>query len=114
MSVLSPEFLAKTTVERYARTLHDLPEPAREHRLRVLADFARYVGRDPDVMVREIFDEQTRKYRKRGFYSEAAKEFAATYDEPRNAQLQRSNIIRAFFIANGRRLLPEVPDWMSS
>jgi len=33
-------------------------------------------------------------------------------DEPCNAQLQRSNIIRAFFIANSRRLLPEQPEWM--
>jgi hypothetical protein len=24
------------------------------------------------------------------------------------------NVIRAFFIANGRRLLPEQPDWMRS
>jgi len=108
------EFLAKTSVARYARTLDDLPAADRERRLQTLADFARYVSRDPDVMIGEVFDEQTRKYRKRGFYTDKAREFAATYDEPRNAQLQRSNIIRAFFIANGRRLLPEVPDWMRS
>jgi hypothetical protein len=30
-----------------------------------------------------------------------------------HSQLQRSNIIRAFFIANGRRLLTERPAWMS-
>jgi hypothetical protein len=30
-----------------------------------------------------------------------------------NAQLQRSNVIRAFFITNGRRLLTERPAWMS-
>lgn len=46
------------------------------------------------------------------YYTAKAQEFVATYDEPRNAQLQRSNIIRAFSIANGRRLLPEQPDWM--
>ena len=112
--MLDPDFLARTTVARYAKSLDDLPAADRERRLQTVADFARYVGRDPDVMIEEIFDEQTRKYRKRGFYTDQAKAFAATYDEPRNAQLQRSNIIRAFFIANGRRLLPEQPDWMRS
>lgn len=107
-----PEFLGRRSVARYAATLHDLPPAERDRRLQVLAGFAEYVGRDPDRMVAEIFDEQTRKYRKRGFYTDRAKEFAATFDEPRNAQLQRSIVIRAFFIANGRRLLPEQPDWM--
>lgn len=108
------DFLGRTTVERYARSLSDLTDGDRDKRLQTLADFAAYVDRDPDQMIAEVFDEHTRKYRKRGFYSDKAKEFAATYDEPRNAQLQRSNIIRAFFIANGRRLLPEKPDWMTT
>jgi hypothetical protein len=86
----------------------------REQRLATLAEFAAFVERDPDVMIAEIFDEQTRKYRKRGFYTDKAREFAASFDEPRNAQLQRSNVIRAFFIANGRRLLVEQPDWMKA
>lgn len=111
---LDPDFLAKETVARYATSLDDLPPVDRDKRLRTLSDFAAFVERDPDVMIEEIFNEETRKYRKRGFYTDKAKEFAATYDEPRNAQLQRSNIIRAFFIANGRRLLPEKPDWMTT
>jgi hypothetical protein len=106
------EFTSKTTVARYAKSLDDMTPAERDLRLRTLADFAAYVERDPDQMIAEIFDEETRKYRKRGFYTEKAKEFAATYDEPRTAQLRRSNIIRAFFIANGRRLLTEQPDWM--
>lgn len=106
------EFISKTTVARYAQSLDDLPDADRRRRLETISAFARYVDRDPDQMIAEIFNEETRKYRKRGFYTEKAKEFAATYDEPRNAQLQRSNIIRAFFIANGRRLLPEQPEWM--
>jgi len=61
-------------------------------------------------MVAEIFDEETHKDRKRGFYTDRARAYAASFDEPRNAQLQRSNIIPALFIANGRRLLPEQPD----
>lgn len=107
-----PDFLGRTSVRRYARSLEDLPAADRDRRLRTIADFADFVGRDPDQMIAEIFNEQTRKYRKRGFYTDKAREFAATYDEPRNAQLARSNIIRAFFIANGRRLLPDVADWM--
>lgn len=109
-----PEFLGKTTVDRYARSLSDLSDGDRAQRLDTLAAFAAYVDRDPDQMIAEVFDEETRKYRKRGFYSDKAKEFAASYDEPRNAQLRRSNVIRAFFIANGRRLLPEKPDWMTT
>ena len=106
------EFTSKATVARYAQALDDLSDADRRRRLETLSAFARYVDRDPDQMIAEVFDEETRKYRKRGFYTDKAKEFAATYDEPRNAQLRRSNVIRAFFIANGRRLLPEQPDWM--
>jgi len=106
------EFEARTTVARYAQSLQDMSAADRDRRLQTVQDFAAFVGKDPDEMIAEVFDEQTRKYRKRGFYTDKAKEFAATFDEPRNAQLQRSNIIRAFFIANGRRLLPEQPDWM--
>ena len=106
------DFLAKTSIARYAKSLDDLLPADRDRRLQTVADFARFVERDPDIMIEEIFNEETRKYRKRGFYTDKAKEFAASYNEPRNAQLQRSNIIRAFFIANGRRLLPEVADWM--
>lgn len=107
-----PAFTAKTTIARYAAALDDMTPPERERRLQVLEEFAAYVERDPDVMITEIFNEETRKYRKRGFYTDKAKEFAATHDGPRSAQLWRSNVIRAFFIANGRRLLPEQPDWM--
>ena len=106
------EFVAKETVARYAKSLADMSAADRDRRLQTVQDFATFVGKDLDELIAEVFDEQTRKYRKRGFYTDKAKEFAATFDEPRNAQLQRSNIIRAFFIANGRRLLPEQPDWM--
>ncbi len=106
------EFLAKATMARYATSLTDMSPADRDRRLQTLADFAGFLQRDPDVMIDEVFDEETCKCRKRGFYTDKAKEFAATYDEPRNAQLQRSNIIRAFYIANGRRFLPEQPDWM--
>jgi hypothetical protein len=109
---LTEEFLARTSVARYAASLDDLPPADRDKRLRTLAGYVEFVGHDPDDMIALIFDEETRKYRKRGFYTDRAKEFAASFDEPRNAQLQRSNVIRAFFIANGRRLLTEQPDWM--
>lgn len=109
------EFLDKPTVTKFADSLDDdLTAAERDQRLQTLADFAAYVERDPDQMIEEIFNEETRKYRKRGFYTDKAKEFAASHDEPRSAQLRRSNVIRAFFIANGRRLLPETPDWMTT
>ncbi|MFC7504113.1 hypothetical protein ACOACQ_18545 [Nocardioides sp. CPCC 206347] len=109
----SPEFAAHTSIQRYAATLDDLTARERDDRLNLLEAFAAHVDRDPDTMIAEIFDEETRKYKKRGFYTEGAKAFAASFGDSSNAQLQRSNVIRAFFIANGRRLLTEQPAWMS-
>ena len=108
-----PEFLEYETVQRYADSLgDDLTEKERGQRLAVLEEFSKYVGDTPDEMVEKIFNKETRKYRKRGYYSDNAKAFAAETDAPQSVQLQRSNIIRAFFIANGYRLPPERPDWM--
>jgi hypothetical protein len=109
----SPEFMEYETVQRYADSLgDDLTEKERGERLVVLEEFSTYVGDTPDEMVEKIFNKETRKYRKRGHYSDNAKAFAAETDAPKSVQLQRSNIIRAFFIANGYRLPPERPDWM--
>jgi hypothetical protein len=109
----SPEFMEYETVQRYADSLgDDLTEKERGQRLAVLEEFSTYVGDTPDGMVEKIFNKETRKYRKRGHYSDNAKAFAAETDAPKSVQLQRSNIIRAFFIANGYRLPPERPDWM--
>lgn len=109
----SPDFLAHPSVQRYAETLADLTPRERDERLDLLESFAEYIERDADTMIAEIFDEETRKYRKRGFYTDGAKAFAASFGDSPNAQLRRSNIIRSFFIANGRRLLTERPAWMS-
>jgi hypothetical protein len=100
------------TVRRYAGGLTDLDAKDREARLATLAEFAGFVGRTPDEMVAEIFNEETRKYRKRGFYSDRIMEFSRLFDGPRHLQLARGNIIRSFFIANGRRVPPEQPDWL--
>ncbi|MGH8932470.1 MAG: hypothetical protein ACRDZO_18060 [Egibacteraceae bacterium] len=110
-SVLDPAFSEKTTIARYSNSLGDLSNAERARRLQVVADFAAYVERDPAQMIAEVFDEQTGKYRNRGFYTDKANEFAASTDDSRNAALWRSNVIRAF-IANGRRPLPEQADWM--
>lgn len=110
---LPPEFLAYETVERYANSLDsDLTEKERNERLSTIKAFSEHVGHTPDEMVEKIFNKETRKYRKRGFYSDNAKEFAAQIDVPKHVQLSYSNFIRAFFIANGYRLPPERPDWM--
>jgi hypothetical protein len=109
----SPEFMEYETVQRYADSLgDDLTEKERGQRLAVLEEFSTYVGDTPDAMVEKIFNKETRKYLKRGHYSDNAKAFAAETDAPKSVQLQRTNIIRAFFIANGYRLPPERPDWM--
>ncbi len=100
------------TLARYAASLDDLPEPDRDRRLQLMADFCAFVDRTPDQMIEEVFDEQTRKYKRRGFYTETAREFAASRAENRNAHLQMSNVVRGSFIANGGRLLAEQLDWM--
>jgi len=84
--VAGPDLLSETVVARYAL--------------------------DRDEMIAEVLGGAAREYRKRGFYTEKAKEFAAAYGEPRDAWLRRSDVARAFFIASGRRLLPEEADWM--
>ncbi len=109
----TPEFVEYETVKRYADSLDDLTEEERGERLATLEAFADYVGHTPDEMVEKIFNKETRKYRKRGFYSDNAKAFAAEQvDGPQHLQLACSNVIRSFFIANGYRLPPEQPDWM--
>ncbi|MCB5912114.1 hypothetical protein [Streptomyces pinistramenti] len=107
-----PTFHDLITVQRYTAQLADLEPKDRDTRLGTLAEFAEFVGRTPDQMIAEIFNEETRKYRKRGFYSDRVKEFSAALDGPRNRQLFRGNVIRSFFIANGRRIPPEQPDWI--
>jgi len=109
----TPEFLDQQSVRRYASTLSDLTPRERDQRLDLLEAFAARVDRQPDAMIADIFDETTRKYKRRRYYTTHAKEFAAELGGSPNAQLQRSNLIRAFFIANGRRLLTERPAWMS-
>lgn len=109
----APEFTISETVQRYAATLADMTPRERDERLDLLRAFSEYADDDPDDMIRTVFDEETRKYKKRGHYTALAKEFAASYGDSPNAQLQRSNVVRAFFIANGRRLLTERPAWMS-
>ncbi len=107
-------FSAYPSVQKYIAELagKGLTEPEQEERLAVVAEFCKFVERSPDEMVAEIFDVQTQKYRKRNFYSDRVKEFSARVPGTWSAQTARGNIIRAFFIANGRRLPNEKPDWL--
>lgn len=101
------------TVRRYADQLDgDLTAAERAERLDTLRQFAEFVERTPDEMVAEIFNTETRKYRKRGFYAAKIKEFSSGLDLPRGRQVAKGNVIRAFFIANGRRVPPEMPEWL--
>jgi hypothetical protein len=89
-----------------------LTEAERDQRLTTLAEFCEFVGRTPDQMVAEIFDVETQKYKKRNFYSDRVKEFSAQICASWSVQTARGNVIRSFFIANGRRLPNEKPDWL--
>jgi hypothetical protein len=112
--MLDEDFLAYPTVARFSKEMDDMSPLDRKKRLDTIKGFCDFVGEDPDHMIATVFDEETRKYKRRGFFSEKAKEYAATFGDSPNAQLQRSNIVRGFFIANGRRLLAEQPEWMKA
>jgi hypothetical protein len=105
------DFLA---VRKYIEDLaaKGLTDAEQQQRLATLAEFCNFVGRTPDQMVGEIFDVETQKYKKRNFYSDRVKEFSAQSSGTWSERTARGNIIRSFFIANGRRLPNEKPDWL--
>jgi site-specific recombinase XerD len=102
------------TVQKYVAELaaKGMSEAEQEQRLAILAEFCRFVDRTPDQMVAEIFNLETHKYQKRNFYSDQIKKFSAQISGNWSAQTARGNVIRSFFIANGRRLPNEKPDWL--
>jgi hypothetical protein len=108
------EFAAYPTVQKYISELADkgMNDTQRQERLAILAEFCQFVGRTPDQMVAELFDVETQKYRKRNFYSDQVRKFSTQVAGTWSAQTARGNIIRSFFIANGRRLPNEKPDWL--
>ena len=108
------ELSAYPTVRKYIAQLADkgMTDVEQRERLETLAEFCRFVDRTPDQMIAEIFDAETQKYRKRNFYSDKVKEFSAGISGTWSARTARGNVIRSFFIANGRRLPNEKPDWL--
>ena len=105
---------AYPTVRKYVAELagKGLTDAEQQERLAILAEFCTFVGRTPDQMLAEIFDLETQKYKKRNFYSDRVKEFSAQIPGAWSEQTARGNIIRGFFIANGRRLPNEKPEWL--
>lgn len=89
-----------------------LGEADRQQRLSILAEFCRFVDRTPDQMVAEIFNVETQKYQKRNFYTDQVKKFSEQISGTWSERTARGNVIRSFFIANGRRLPNEKPDWL--
>jgi hypothetical protein len=67
---------------------------------------------NPEQMVTEIFNVETQTYRKRNFYAERVKEFSAQIPGSWSERTGRGNTVRSFFIANGRRLPNEKPEWL--
>jgi hypothetical protein len=112
--MMPPEFAASATVQKYVEELVDkgLTDAEQQERLTILAEFCKFVDRTPDQMVAEIFDIETQKYKKRNFYSERVKDFSAQGSDTWSARTARGNVIRSFFIANGRRLPNEKPEWL--
>ncbi|MBV8770729.1 MAG: hypothetical protein JO166_00170 [Deltaproteobacteria bacterium] len=108
------EFSDCPSVKRYLAELaaKGTSDADQRQRLEILAQFCRFVGRAPDQMLEEIFDVATQKYRKRNFYSQQVKDFSAQIPGTWSEQTARGNVIRGFFIANGRRLPNEKPDWL--
>jgi hypothetical protein len=107
-------FTTSPAVRKYIAELagKGLTATEQQERLATLAEFCNFVGQTPDQMVAEIFDVETQKYKKRNFYSDRVKEFSAQISGTWSARTARGNVIRSFFIANGRRLPNEKPDWL--
>ncbi len=108
------QFTGYRTVQKFLGDLaiKDYTESEIQERLAILEEFCTFVDRTPDQMVEEIFDVETRKYKKRNFYTTRVKEFSAQIQGSWQEQTARGNVIRSFFIANGRRLPNEKPDWL--
>ncbi len=102
------------TVRKYIAEMagKGLSESERQQRLSILGEFCRFVDRTPDQMVAEIFNVETQKYQKRNFYTAQVKKFSEQVSGTWSEQTARGNVIRSFFIANGRRLPNEKPDWL--
>ena len=81
-------------------------------RLALLQSFAEFVDRNPNEMVEELFDPGTRRYRRRGFYTDRIREFSTQVPGSWAQQTARGNVVRSFFIANGYRIPPERPPWL--
>jgi site-specific recombinase XerD len=113
-SMTQQAFTAYQTVQKYVSELvgKGMKDDEQQERLEVLEEFCQFVGRTPDQMVAEVFDVETQKYKKRNFYSDQVKKFSAQISATWSAQTARGNIVRSFFIANGRRLPNEKPDWL--
>jgi hypothetical protein len=107
-------FREYATVQRYIEdlVLKELSAAEQEERIATLEAFCAFVERTPDQMVEEIFDPETRKYKKRNFYTAKVKEFSEQLAGNWHQQTTRGNVIRNFFIANGRRLPNATPDWL--
>lgn len=108
------QFTDYPTVQKYFQdmSLKDYTPAQQQERLAILEEFCAFVERTPDQMIEEVFDVQTRKYKKRNFYTTQVKEFSAQIPGSWQEQTARGNVIRNFFIANGRRLHNEKPDWL--
>ena len=110
----SVAFTSYSTVQKFLEDLatKNLSTEDVQSRLNTLEEFCQFVGRTPDQMITEIFDVETRKYKKRNFYTAKVKEFSSQVPGSWHEQTARGNVIRNFFIANGRRLPNEKPDWL--
>ena len=110
----STSFTSYPTVQKFLEdlTTKDLTPEDVQTRLKTLEEFSQFVERTPDQMITEIFDVETRKYKKRNFYTAKVKEFSSQIPGGWHEQTARGNVIRNFFIANGRRLPNEKPDWL--
>ena len=69
------QFTEYRTVQKFLGDLaiKDYTESEIQERLGILEEFCTFVDRTPDQMVEEIFDVETRKYKKRNFYSSSSK-----------------------------------------
>lgn len=104
----TPANLDDPTVKNYVARL----SPAEtEERLRRLGDFCAFAGEEPGEMIAGIFDRENYRYVRRAHYTQQILDFSASFEGTWEERTATGDVVRAFFLANGHRIAPAVPQW---
>jgi hypothetical protein len=70
-----------------------------------------FVEEDPEFMASQIFDRAAYCYVRRTYYQQRILDFSAGVSGTWEERTAAGDVIRAFFLANGHRIAPALPQW---